>query len=159
MQALRTLRVIYPVFLISILISLSVTGLVTYLNTGWDAGFVSRWMPAAGLAIVFVLPMGGVIMALVSRLVAWLVPDHRVWQHRLVFALLMGMSMEAVVTAIATGTNMGLQDGLASAWAHAYVQALPLGLCIGLFMGFVVRPWLQGRIARMSVQTPQPSAA
>ena len=154
MKALRTLRVIYPMLLIAIFISLSITALVTYLNTGLDGDFVSRWMRAAGLAIAFALPLGGLIMAGVSRLVAWSMPGHHVLMQRLVFALLMGMSMEALITAIATGTNMGFHAGLVSAWFHAYVRALPLGLCIGLVMGFVVRPWIQGRIATMTVTAP-----
>jgi hypothetical protein len=149
MKALRSLRVFYPMILIAILISLSITALVTYLNTGSDGDFVSRWMRAAGLAIAFALPLGGVIMAGVSRLVARVMSDHHVLMQRLVFALLMGMSMEALITALATVTNMGFQAGLVSAWFHAYVRALPLGLCIGLVMGFVVRPWIQRRVARM----------
>ena len=149
MKALRSLRIFYPMILIAVLISLSITALVTYLNTGSDGDFVSRWMRAAGLAIAFALPLGGVIMAGVSRLVARVMPDHHVLMQRLVFALLMGMSMEALITALATVTNIGFQAGLVSAWFHAYVRALPLGLCIGLVMGFVVRPWIQGRVARM----------
>ena len=150
MKALRSLRIFYPMILIAVLISLSITALVTYLNTGSDGDFVSRWMRAAGLAIAFALPLGGVIMAGVSRLVARVMPDHHVLMQRLVFALLMGMSMEALITALATVTNIGFQAGLVSAWFHAYVRALPLGLCIGLVMGFVVRPWIQGRVARMA---------
>lgn len=144
----RKLRALFPVFLLSIAISLCITALVTYLQTGTGGDYVHRWLQAAALAIVVMLPLGGLVMVQVSRLVGRWFGGQSEIRQRLAFALLMGMTMEALVTALATSTNVGLHPEALSHWAHAYVRALPLGLCIGLFMGFVVRPWLQARMQR-----------
>jgi hypothetical protein len=142
------LRALLPVFGLSLTISLLVTAVVTYLNIGADPAFVSRWLRAALFACLVMLPLGSVVISVVSRLVEAALAQRRTWLKRLVSALVMGLTMEAIVSALATLTNVGLNAQAPAAWAHAYVRALPLGLCIGLFMGFVARPWIQARMAR-----------
>lgn len=148
MTPFRKFQALYPVFLISITIALCITGLVTWLQTGTGGDFVQRWLKAAAMAVVVMLPLGSLVMVQVGRIVSRWWGHHSELRQRIVFALLMGLSMEALATGMATGANLGLSVEALAQWAHAYVRALPLGLCIGLFMAFVVRPWLQARMLR-----------
>lgn len=148
MSPLRKFQALYPVFLLSITIALCITGLVTWLQTGVDGGFAQRWLKAAAMAVVVMLPLGGLIMVQVGRVVSRWWGHHSELRQRTLFALLMGMSMEALATGMATSANVGLSADALAQWGSAYVRALPLGLCIGLFMAFVVRPWLQARMLR-----------
>lgn len=141
------LRALAPVFLIGVLMALLVTALVTYLNFGWQAGFVAHWLQAAALAVAIMLPIGGAVMAVISRAVDTLLRGASAWKRRLLASLAMGMTMEAVASSIATLSNRGLEHFVQN-WQHAYVNALPLGIGMGLLMGFVVRPWIERRLAR-----------
>lgn len=156
MQTLmQKLRALYPMLLVAMAVSLTITALVTWLNIGWRDDFVSHWLHAAGLAVAVMLPLGGLIMALVSRTVDSAFAGRPPWVRRLIASLGMGLAMEAIASGIATAVNVGLGANTPAVWLHAYLRALPLGLCIGVFMGFVMRPWIQQRLARAGGPAPR----
>jgi hypothetical protein len=141
-------RAIAPMFAFGALMGLVISAAVTWIHLGPAPDFFDRWWRAAALSISVMLPSGALVMAGVATLVRLLLNQRPRWVQRVVMALGMGLAMEAVASALSTLTNLGLQGFLAN-WMHAYWRAAPLALLIGPFMVFVVRPWVERRLARV----------
>jgi Protein of unknown function (DUF2798) len=142
-------RAIAPLYALSALMGLLISAMVTWLQRGATTDFFDHWWKAAALSIAVMLPSGALVMACVSTVVRRVLSNSAAWVQRTAMALGMGLAMEAVASALSTLTNLGGEDFLAH-WAHAYWRAAPLALIIGPVMAFVVRPWVQRRLARVS---------
>lgn len=141
-------RAIAPMFAFAGLMGLTISGVVTWLQVGLAPGFLGLWGKAAALSILVLLPSGALVMAGISAIVGRLLKRQPLWLQRAVAALSMGLTMEAVASALSTLVNLGIQDFLAH-WLHTYWRAAPLALLIGSLMAFVVRPWVERRLARV----------
>ena len=141
-------RAIAPMFAFGALTCLTITAVVTWVQLGLAPNFLSQWGQAAALSIAVMLPSGALVMASVAAAVRRLLRQSPIWIQRVVMALAMGLVMEAVASALSTITNLGIQDFLSN-WLHAYWRAAPLALVIGPFMVFVLRPWVERRLARV----------
>jgi len=141
-------RAIAPLFVFAALMGLLISAVVTRLQQGPAPDFLEHWVRAAVLSISVMLPSGALVMAGVSALVRRALRHRSASVQRVAMALGMGLAMEAVASALSTLTNLGVQD-FAAHWLHAYWRAAPLALVIGPFMVFVVRPWVERRLARV----------
>jgi Protein of unknown function (DUF2798) len=135
-------------YAVSALIGLIISGVVTWLQRETGPGFFEHWWRAAGLSLLVMLPSGGLVMAFVSKLVRRVLAHRPTWMQRVVMALGMGLSMEAIASALSTITNLDGENFL-SHWVYAYWHAAPLALVIGPVMAFVVRPWVERRLAQV----------
>jgi Protein of unknown function (DUF2798) len=142
-------RAIAPMYAVSALMGLVISALVTWVQLGPVPEFFDHWWRAAALSIAVMLPSGGLVVLGVSFLVKRALADRPVWLQRSAMALGMGMAMEAVASALSTINNLGTQDFVVH-WAHAYWRAIPLVFVMGPFMAFVIRPWIERRLARVA---------
>jgi Protein of unknown function (DUF2798) len=137
-------------YAISAMMGLLISAVVTWVQLGFAPDFFDRWWRAAALSIAVMLPSGALVMAGVSVLVRRVLAGRSVWAQRSAMALGMGLAMEAVASALSTITNLGSANFMAH-WAHAYLRAAPLALVIGPVMAFVIRPWIERRLARVDI--------
>lgn len=144
-------------FAFAALMGLAISAVVTWVQVGPAPDFLGLWGRAAVLSILVILPSGALVMAGIAAVVRRVLERRPLWLQRVAMALAMGLVMEAIASALSTLTNLGVQDFLAH-WMHAYWRAAPLALLIGPFMVFVVRPWVERRVARVNVATQAAAA-
>lgn len=146
--AMTRTRAIAPMIAVGVFMGLAISAVVTWIQVGPSPGFVSQWALAAGLSVLVMLPSGALVMTVVASVVRAMLKQHPAWLQHVVMALAMGLLMEAVSAGLSTVVNLGLQDFF-SHWLHAYWRAIPLAFIMGPLMAFVVRPWVERRLARV----------
>lgn len=54
----------------------SLTAVMTYMNVGFGEAFIGNWFSSLALAVVIMMPIGVVMMTLVTKLVAKVFPNY-----------------------------------------------------------------------------------
>lgn len=134
-------RRLLPLVTVMPAIALVLSGLITWLNLGGDAGFYARWMQAFATALP-VMPLGMLTLMGLDR---WLGPRLATWPRvpaTVLLAVCTAVVMELLLSCVVTLSNHGLGGAFFTQWATAFVRSLPAGFAIGLLMGFVIKPRL-----------------
>ncbi|CAH7286286.1 conserved membrane hypothetical protein [Vibrio chagasii] len=122
----------------------SLTAVMTYMNVGFGEAFIGNWLSSLALVVVIMMPIGMVMMTLVTKLVAKVLPNYGEKARNLIVGLIMAFIMEfmAFVTA---ANNIGFSDTSAftSGWFNGFIAALPIGLAIMVVMSMTVKPKLE----------------
>ena len=140
-------RNLAPLFIIMPSIALVLSGIITWINMGLSADFMTRWMRGflSALPVMFIA-FG--FMAVLERAVQRMFGNLHWIARKTILAFCTACMMEFLLSAAVTLSNRGLAEGFLGAWSAAFIKSLPIGLCISLIMGFVVKP----RIDRMMAQ-------
>ncbi|MEZ9451763.1 DUF2798 domain-containing protein [Vibrio splendidus] len=119
----------------------SLTAVMTYMNVGFGEAFIGNWLSSLALVVVIMMPMGAVMMALVTKAVARVFTTYGEKVRNLIVGLIMAFIM-AFVTAV---NNIGFSDTSAftSGWFNGFIAALPVGLTIMVVMSMTVKPKLE----------------
>ncbi|UPR36748.1 DUF2798 domain-containing protein [Vibrio cyclitrophicus] len=123
----------------------SLTAVMTYMNVGFGEAFIGNWLSSLGLAVVIMMPIGTVMMTLVTKLVAKVLPNYGEKARNLIVGLIMAFIMESIMAFVTAANNIGFSDTSAftSGWFNGFIAALPVGLTIMVVMSMTVKPKLE----------------
>ncbi|MCC4790411.1 DUF2798 domain-containing protein [Vibrio splendidus] len=123
----------------------SLTAVMTYMNVGFGEAFIGNWFSSLALAVVIMMPIGAVMMTLVTKLVAKVLPNYGEKSRNLVVGLIMAFMMESIMAFVTAANNIGFSDtsALTSGWFNGLIAALPIGLTIMVVMSMTVKPKLE----------------
>ena len=123
----------------------SLTAVMTYMNVGFGEAFIGNWFSSLALAVVIMMPIGMVMMTLVTKLVAKVLPNYGEKSRNLVVGLIMAFIMEYIMAFVTAANNIGFSDTSAftSGWFNGFIAALPIGLTIMVVMSMTVKPKLE----------------
>ncbi|MFA0000846.1 DUF2798 domain-containing protein [Vibrio lentus] len=123
----------------------SLTAVMTYMNVGFGEAFIGNWFSSLALAVVIMMPIGAVMMTLVTKLVAKVLPNYGEKSRNLVVGLIMAFIMESIMAFVTAANNIGFSDtsALTSGWFNGLIAALPIGLTIMVVMSMTVKPKLE----------------
>ena len=123
----------------------SLTAVMTYMNVGFGEAFIGNWFSSLALAVVIMMPIGAVMMTLVSKLVAKVLPNYGEKARNLIVGLIMAFIMESIMAFVTAANNIGFSDTSAftSGWFNGFIAALPIGLTIMVVMSMTVKPKLE----------------
>ncbi|MBD1583863.1 DUF2798 domain-containing protein [Pseudoalteromonas sp. S16_S37] len=142
MKLLKKILVMVPVVftLVGIL-----TFVMTYKNIGLSDGFVAQWLTSTLWAATTMAPIGFVMAALISKVVAVLQPKARDAIKNTVIGISMAVIMEGFMAAVTTINNVPYKSMATFVvyWWQAFILALPVGLLISVFMTLTVKPRLE----------------
>ncbi|MEZ8057820.1 DUF2798 domain-containing protein [Vibrio splendidus] len=123
----------------------SLTAVMTYMNVGFGEEFISNWLSSLALAVVIMMPIGMVIMTLVTKVTAKALPNYGEKARNLIVGLIMAFIMESIMAFVTAANNIGFSDTSAftSGWFNGFIAALPIGLTIMVVMSMTVKPKLE----------------
>ncbi len=123
----------------------SLTAVMTYMNVGFGEAFIGNWFSSLALAVVIMMPIGMVMMTLVTKLVAKVLPNYGEKARNLIVGLIMAFIMESIMAFVTAANNIGFSDTSAftSGWFNGFIAALPIGLAIMVVMSMTVKPKLE----------------
>ncbi|MEZ9071859.1 DUF2798 domain-containing protein [Vibrio splendidus] len=123
----------------------SLTAVMTYMNVGFGEAFIGNWLSSLTLVVVIMMPIGVVMMTLVTKLVAKVLPNNGEKARNLVVGLIMAFIMESIMAFVTAANNIGFSDTSAftSGWFNGFIAALPIGLTIMVVMSMTVKPKLE----------------
>ncbi|KPL98919.1 DUF2798 domain-containing protein [Vibrio splendidus] len=122
----------------------SLTAVMTYMNVGFGEAFIGNWLSSLALVVVIMMPMGAVMMALVTKAVARVFTTYGEKVRNLIVGLIMAFIMESIMAFVTAANNIGFSDTSAftSGWFNGFIAALPVGLTIMVVMSMTVKPKL-----------------
>ncbi|MFA0324301.1 DUF2798 domain-containing protein [Vibrio splendidus] len=123
----------------------SLTAVMTYMNVGFGEAFIGNWFSSLALAVVIMMPIGMVMMTLVTKLVDKVLPNYGEKARNLIVGLIMAFIMESIMAFVTAVNNIGFSDTSAftSGWFNGFIAALPIGLTIMVVMSMTVKPKLE----------------
>ncbi|OOV85989.1 DUF2798 domain-containing protein [Oceanospirillum linum] len=122
----------------------TLTGIMTYMNTGLSENFIQYWLSSFAITVLFVIPASFVLISLISKWVESLLPHHKTHHRQLVTGVAMALVMESIMAVSTTANIVGFSDSdaFAAAWLQSFAAALPFGLCMALIMSLYLKPKL-----------------
>ncbi|MCC4783645.1 hypothetical protein CSB62_15850 [Vibrio splendidus] len=123
----------------------SLTAVMTYMNVGFGEAFIGNWFSSLALAVVIMMPIGAVMMTLVTKLVAKVFPNYGEKARNLIVGLIMAFIMESIMALVTAANNIGFSgtSAFTSGWFNGFIAALPIGLTIMVVMSMTVKPKLE----------------
>ncbi|WP_369927713.1 DUF2798 domain-containing protein [Leisingera sp. XS_AS12] len=122
----------------------TLTGLMTWANTGFSGSFFPNWGISFVKALFVLLPFAFLLMGIFDKLLSRLLPKVRPFGRRVLLGLIMAVIMQSLMAVITAGTEAGFGDlaVVKVLWLKAFVTAFPVGLVLALVLTTTVRPWL-----------------
>jgi len=146
MPAQKTTPLIYKVFVVLAMMSLiggSLSGVMTYMNVGYSDTFLNDWL-SSFLAVATVMPVGFILMGLMTKLVEKLLPNTAEKKRNMLLGLVMACIMESIMSFATALNNIGFaSDHFFAGWLNGFLAALPLGLIIVTTMSMTVKPKIE----------------
>ncbi|SFK64178.1 DUF2798 domain-containing protein [Methylophaga sulfidovorans] len=130
---------------IVITISGTLTGIMTFVNGDGNESFLHQWTSAFVFASLIALPIGIIVMSLVSQLIHALLSSATDHFKNLIIGIVMALLMESAMAASTAVSQVGLSNlnQLTAEWSQNFIAAIPVGLVIAILMTLVVKPKLQ----------------
>ncbi|MDO6682469.1 MULTISPECIES: DUF2798 domain-containing protein [unclassified Oceanobacter] len=122
----------------------SLTAVMTYMNVGYSDDFLAAWR-GAFLSALVIMPVGILLMGLVSKLIGLWLPNKTELTRNLLAGSIMACLMESILafsTAVNT-TGFADNEALLHGWLDGFLAALPLGLVLMLMMSLTIKPKLE----------------
>ena len=123
----------------------SLTAVMTYMNVGFGEAFIGNWFSSLALVVVIMMPIGMLMMTLVTKLVDKVLPNYGEKARNLIVGLIMAFIMESIMAFVTAANNIGFSDTSAftSGWFNGFIAALPIGLTIMVVMSMTAKPKLE----------------
>ncbi|TYK66739.1 DUF2798 domain-containing protein [Colwellia echini] len=131
--------------LIMITICGSLTGIMSFANRNGSETFLNQWASAFIFAGLVALPIGIIVMGLVSKLIEKVLSGASALSQKLLTGVVMAVVMETAMAATSTINHIGFTDlnEFSIMWSHNFFAALPFGLIIAMLMALVIKPKLE----------------
>lgn len=123
----------------------SLTGIMSFANRDISESFLFQWASAFIFAGLVALPIGILVMNLVSKLIQKLLSGASELAQKLLTGTIMAVVMESAMAATTTINHLGFSNAnqFTTHWSQNFIAALPFGLVIAIFMTLVIKPKLQ----------------
>ena len=129
-------------FLVMLLMVGSITAIMTIANLEDSQRFLNVWLNAFLFTFLVLIPTGGCVFIILSKLINQWCSAWSVVQKNLLQGLLMAIAMESIMAATLT-----LKSGVYESLTHFFIlffnsllYALPVGITLSLIMTLVVKP-------------------
>lgn len=135
-----------PILIVSLL-----SLFMTYINHGYHEDFFQLWGHAWVFSILVILPIAGILIMNIGRIVEKRYGHWPLLQQKLLQCAGIAITLEAILAAITTLSTMHASSvaQFLSIWALTLVKALPLGYVIAMTMVFFVKPRIQRALAAL----------
>lgn len=122
----------------------SLTAVMTYINAGYSDTFLSDWWWSF-LAALTIMPIGFIMMGLMTKLVAKVIPKAHETLRNLLTGIIMAIIMESLMAFASAMSIIGFTDKSAFVigWFNAFIAALPLGLTLIIIISMTVKPKIE----------------
>ncbi|MDO6561797.1 DUF2798 domain-containing protein [Amphritea sp. 1_MG-2023] len=122
----------------------SLTGVMTYMNVGYANTFYSDWL-SSFLAALILMPVGFLLMGLITKLVALWLPNANAHARNLVTGGMMACIMESMMAFSTTANTLGFSNfaDFLTGWSFSFLAALPLGLTLMMVISLTVKPKIE----------------
>jgi Na+-driven multidrug efflux pump len=123
----------------------SLTGMMTLINRDESGSFLHQWASAFVFASLLALPIGIIVMSVVSQLIQKLLSGATTHVQNLLTGVVMSLIMESAMAASTAISHAGLSNlnQFTEAWSQNFIDALPLGLVIATLMTLIIKPKLE----------------
>ncbi|ASI92852.1 DUF2798 domain-containing protein [Vibrio mediterranei] len=140
--------ILYKVLVIVSLMTViggTLTGVMTYMNVGLGETFYSDWLSSFALAAIVMMPLGMVMMTLLTKLANRLLPSKSTTFRNLIVGISMAVVMESLLAFVTAANNIGFADMtvFTNEWFKGVIAALPVGLTIMVVMSMTVKPKIE----------------
>lgn len=125
-------------------------GIMTYVNIGFSDEFFTKWSESLFFGIIFMMPLGGVIMFVSNKFIKFIFPNLRYILQNILVGICMALSMESIMAISTTINIIGYPsfDIFSSFWLKSYLAALPFALVFSPIMTIVIKPRLDAYLAK-----------
>ncbi|MEZ9524424.1 DUF2798 domain-containing protein [Enterovibrio norvegicus] len=123
----------------------TLTGVMTYMNLGYTGTFFTDWGSSFLLAATTVMPVGFLLMALLTKLSHALLPNTHDVKRNLLVGVSMALIMESGMAFTTAINNVGFeqQSVFYQAWLDAVMAALPVAITLMLIISTTVKPKIE----------------
>ena len=118
------------------------TAIMTYVNIGFTDQFFQMWSKSLFFAIVFMMPLGGIIMFFSNKFIRFIFPNLRYILQNILVGICIALSMESIMAISTTINIIGYSsfDMFSSFWLKSYLAALPFALVFSPIMTVFIKP-------------------
>jgi hypothetical protein len=146
-QAPQKNPLIYKVMVIMGLMSIIgglLTGVMTYMNVGYSNTFFIDWRNAL-LSAFAVMPIGILLMALITKAINQILPDASAHKRNLITGGIMACIMESLLAFSTAANTVGFSNyaNFLTAWLQGFLAALPVGLAIMATLSMTIKPKIE----------------
>lgn len=120
----------------------TITGTMTYLNLGLTDTFFIDWAKNFLTALVTVIPLGFMMMALLTKGAEKLLPNMVVKARDALVGIVMALIMESGMAFTSAYNHVGLdnQAEFFNAWKDGILGALPVALVLMITVSMTIKP-------------------
>nr|WP_321265897.1 DUF2798 domain-containing protein [uncultured Sulfurimonas sp.] len=126
------------------------TAIMTYVNIGFSDDFFTMWSKSLFFAVVFMMPLGGIIMFLSGKFIKSIFPNLKEIVQNILVGICIALVMEAIMAISTTINIIGYPslDMFLSFWLKSYLAALPFALVFSPIMTILIKPKLDAFLAK-----------
>ena len=120
----------------------TLTGVMTYLNLGYGDTFFTDWLRSFLTAAVTVMPIGFMMIALITQVVGKLLPNASENRRNLVIGVAVACIMESGMAFATTLNNLGFANKTEffAGWLEGVLGALPVALALMIITSMTIKP-------------------
>ncbi|WP_153915965.1 DUF2798 domain-containing protein [Shewanella sp. TC10] len=119
----------------------TLTGVMTFINLGYTDSFFNDWLSSFLLAAMTVMPIGFLMMVILTKLSEKLMPNSAEKTRNLLVGISMALVMESGMALSTTINNIGLtSEGIIFAWFNTLIAALPVALIMMITVSLTIKP-------------------
>lgn len=120
----------------------TLTGVMTYLNIGYNDTFFTQWVTSFFTAATTVIPLGLITMALLTKEAEKRLPKLSTKARDVLIGISMACIMESGMAFTTALNNIGLENRVAffSAWLDGLLGALPIALVLMTITSMTIKP-------------------
>lgn len=132
-------------FLVMLFMVGSITAIMTIANLEDSQRFLKVWLNAFLFTFLVLIPTGGCVFIILSKLINHWCSAWSVLQKNLLQGLLMAVAMESIMATVLT-IKSGVYESITHFFAlffNSLLYALPVGITLSLIMTLVIKPKLE----------------
>ena len=121
------------------------TAIMTYVNIGFTDKFFTMWSKSLFFAVVFMMPLGGVIMFISNKFIKFIFPNLKQILQNILVGVCIALCMESIMAISATINILGYPsfDVFLSFWLKSYLSTLPFALVFSPIMTILIKPKIE----------------
>lgn len=143
---MKKLRILFPIFLTIASIVAILTGTLTYFKIWFSQDFLWFWGKSFLPTLCIIAPLGMFLTFIWDRFLSWCYDFQSLGAKKIALTIFMWLTLELVVSAITLISNFQWEHFFVS-WMTLYVSSLPVGMVVWGVMSFIVKPWMNNRLA------------
>lgn len=145
----KLLKKILVMIAMMIIIGGVFTAIMTYVNMGFTDDFFTMWSKSLFFAVVFMMPLGGIIMFLSGKFIKFIFPNLKQILQNILVGVCIALCMESIMAISTTINIIGYPsfELFSSFWLKSYLAALPFALIFSPIMTIIIKPRIEKFLA------------